>query len=148
MSRSRAVEGRQNCQGLAYAGVLSRSYAQPSLLFHAAWHTRQYTHASHDLLVIPLSVWLTIALLFDLFNATDNPCNAKITSRITQFLKTGETTVLRFKLLFLGPGGVGKTSVIKRLNGGEFNAGLPATDGMEVVPMTLLKTRKSRSEVQ
>ena len=55
--------------------------------------------------------------------------------------------VQRFKLLFLGPGGVGKTSVIKRLNGARFKSGLAATDGVEVVPMILEKRDRLRSEV-
>ena len=79
-------------------------------------------------------------------NTPGNPCDEKIVSRIKELLK-GKTTVRRLKLLFIGPGGVGKTSVIRRLNGREFKAGLPLTDGVEVVRMILEEERIGKSRI-
>ena len=53
--------------------------------------------------------------------------------------------VRRLKLVFLGPGGVGKTSLCMRLSGhAKFSADLPATDGVAVTELLLHDSASSK----
>ena len=67
--------------------------------------------------------------------------------QICEALK-GVTMVRRLKLLFIGPGGVGKTSVIRRLQNSTFVDGLPATDGVCVATLQMGDSKgRERTEV-
>ena len=79
--------------------------------------------------------------------STGNSCDDKIVSRIQELLK-GAVNVRRLKLVFIGPGGVGKTCLSLRLQGNDtFTPGLPATDGVAVSTMLLQDSANVRTEV-
>ena len=81
-------------------------------------------------------------------STADNWCDPKIISRAFEMRK-GVAQVRRLKLVFIGPGGVGKSSLTMRLQGQTtFVANLPATDGVAVGTMELTSSGPVRTEVK
>ena len=63
-------------------------------------------------------------------------------------MRKGVAQVRRLKLVFIGPGGVGKSSLTMRLQGQTtFVANLPATDGVAVGMMKLASSGPVSTEV-
>ncbi len=90
----------------------------------------------------------------ELLNIEDNPDlrfpPPEVTSQggraILRYLKahsTGKIELWRSKLLILGEGGAGKTSLMKRLGGGTYNPGETTTHGIRIHPLSLPHPERS-----